>query len=131
MDILKRIIGLILIVIPFCKVLPDNFKPLNYQRTAYFNSLIHQIQAISVDSVFTEGSDSVIRFFNNIQLQSPSCYTPEGASWMGVEMRLKVSGEVIFKNKKGLPRMNRSSGLYFFNILVNNEIVKSGKLIYH
>ncbi len=77
----------------------QNYRPINPNRTQYFKTQ-NQIRALVVDTVFMDNTDTIYRFFENIQKDSSGCYHPDDPSWMGREMRITPDSSYIFTNKK-------------------------------
>lgn len=88
--------GIFIIVLSGSKA--QNYRVLQPDRISMYESEYGRILGMRVDSVQTEGNDTIYHLLKNLQQIDYECYQIEGPSWMGDHLVIHQNGDTEFFN---------------------------------
>ncbi len=87
----------ILLIIIFSST-AQNYRVLQPDKITMFETEYGNILGMRIDSVKTEGSDTIYHLLKNLQQIEYECYQIEGPSWMGDHIVIHQNGDTEFFN---------------------------------
>ena len=94
----RTILSLYLLSITFCSH-AQSWKCIYPERQAFYINSSEQVRAVRIDSVRTEGYDTIYYNYYNFHEINEYCYSPYYTSWLGKKIIIRPDGYNIFINR--------------------------------